>query len=116
MAGLCAAARGRELGARPVVLEKGTRAGGSMLLSSCVVWRYRSLDDFRAECPGGDRALQRLIVERLDDGLDWLESGGAPVVAGDTGNPRTSGRRFEPRGLTDVLVRAAADVRLETPL
>ena len=39
MAGLCAAARARELGGAPVVHEKGSRAGGSMLLSSCVVWR-----------------------------------------------------------------------------
>jgi NADPH-dependent 2,4-dienoyl-CoA reductase/sulfur reductase-like enzyme len=39
MAGLVAAARARELGAEPVVLEKGNRAGGSMLLSSGVVWR-----------------------------------------------------------------------------
>src|SRR3954468_19335749 len=106
MAGLCAGARGRELGARPVVLEKGDRAGGSMLLSSCVVWRYRSLDEFRAQCPGGDPALQRLIVERLDDPLDWLESLGAPVVVRETGNPLTAGRRFDPRGLTNALVRA----------
>ena len=45
MAGLCAAARARELGLDVVVHEKGDRAGGSMLLSSCVVWRYRDLDD-----------------------------------------------------------------------
>jgi flavin-dependent dehydrogenase len=48
MAGLCAAARARELGGEPVVLEKGTRAGGSMLLSSGMVWRYRSFEEFRA--------------------------------------------------------------------
>ena len=73
MAGLCAAARAHELGVTPTVLEKGDRPGGSMSLSSGVVWRYRSLDDFRRECPGGDPRLQRLIVERLDDALDWLE-------------------------------------------
>jgi len=39
MAGLSAAVRARELDAAPVVYEKGTRAGGSMLLSSCVIWR-----------------------------------------------------------------------------
>jgi phytoene dehydrogenase-like protein len=32
MAGLCAAARARELGAEVAVLEKGDRAGGSMRL------------------------------------------------------------------------------------
>ena len=112
MAGLCAAVRGRELGADPIVYEKGTRAGGSMLLSSCVVWRFREWDDFRAECPSGDEPLQRAVWEQLDDGIMWLESLGAPVVAHETGNPRTIGKRFEPSGLTEVLVRAAGDVRL----
>ena len=87
-----------------------------MLLSSCVVWRYRSLGEFRRECPGGDERLQRLLVDRLDDALEWLEALGAPVVERETGNPRTVGRRFEPRGLTEALVRAAGDVRLRFPV
>jgi len=116
MAGLCAAARARELGLEPVVLEKGSRPGGSMLLSSCVIWRYRTLDDFRAECPGGDAALQELIVERLDHAVAWLERLGAPVVWEETGNPRTVGKRFDPSGLTDVLARAAGEIRYDTAL
>jgi succinate dehydrogenase/fumarate reductase flavoprotein subunit len=112
MAGLVCAARARELGAAPVVLEKGNRPGGSMLLSSCVIWRYRTLEDFHRECPGGDPELQRVIVERLDDALEWLESLGALVVRRETGNPRTVGMRFDARGLTDALARAAGEVRL----
>jgi succinate dehydrogenase/fumarate reductase flavoprotein subunit len=115
MAGLVAAARARELGASPIVLEKGDRPGGSMLLSSGVVWRHRSREDFRRECPAGDPILQRRIVDELDDALDWLESLGVQPVAVDTANPRTVGRRYEPRALTEALVRAAGDVRLETP-
>jgi hypothetical protein len=111
MAGLCAAARARELGAEPVVLEKGDRAGGSMLLSSCVVWRHLTFEDFRRECPDGDERLQRLVFDGLDEGLDWLVSLGAEVVWEDTPNPRTTGKRFDPRSLTDALVRAAGDVR-----
>jgi succinate dehydrogenase/fumarate reductase flavoprotein subunit len=116
MAGLCAAGRARQLGLDVVVLEKGTRPGGSMLLSSCVVWRHRTFEDFRAECSRGNPGLQRLVWERLDDGLAWLESLGAPVVARETGNPRTTGVRFDPRGLTEVLVRAAGRIRPNTPL
>jgi fumarate reductase flavoprotein subunit len=116
MAGLCAAARLRELGLDPLVHEKGDRAGGSMLVSSCVVWRYRSLELFREQCPGGDAALQRLIVERLDEGLDWLERLGPPVLERETGNPLTAGRRYEPRGLTDALLRAAGEPRLRQPV
>jgi succinate dehydrogenase/fumarate reductase flavoprotein subunit len=86
-----------------------------MLLSSGVVWRHRSLEEFQEDCPAGDPALQRRIVEELDEALDWLESLGAPVLARETGNPRTVGIRFETRGLTKALVRAAGDVRLNEP-
>jgi succinate dehydrogenase/fumarate reductase flavoprotein subunit len=111
MAGLSAGARARELGASPIVLEKGDRPGGSMLLSSGVVWRFRDWDDFRAECPTGDERLQRVVWERLDDSIAWLESLGAPVLEHETGNPRTVGKRFDTGGLTETLVRAAGDVR-----
>jgi succinate dehydrogenase/fumarate reductase flavoprotein subunit len=83
-----------------------------MLFSSGVVWRYRSLEDFRRECPTGDAGLQRQIVERLDEALEWLESLGAPVLRKETGNPRTAGWRFDPRGLTEALVSAAGGVEL----
>ena len=68
-----------------------------MLLSSCVVWRHLEWERFRAECPGGDERLQRLIWERLDDALAWLESLGAEPVWRDTENPLTTGRRYDPR-------------------
>jgi hypothetical protein len=60
------------------VLEKGDRPGGSMLLSSGFVWRHESFDAFRSECPDGDPELQRVIFDRLDGGLDWLDTLGAP--------------------------------------
>jgi fumarate reductase flavoprotein subunit len=116
MAGLVAAARLRELGHEPRVLEKGTRAGGSMLLSSCVVWRHLEWDGFRAECPGGDERLQRLIWERLDEALLWLEALGAEPIWQDTENPLTTGRRFDPRALTRLLAAAAGEIELESPL
>jgi fumarate reductase flavoprotein subunit len=116
MAGLVAAARLRELGVEAVVLEKGDRPGGSMLLSSGVVWRHRSLAGFRAECPAGDEDLQRLVWERLDEALGWLASLGAPVEERTTGNPLTAGWRFGTHGLTEALVRAGGEIRLRRPL
>src|SRR6266404_5589996 len=113
MAGLVCAARARELGLAPTVIEKGTRAGGSMLLSSGVIWRHLEWEQFRAECPDGDPDLQRLIWERLDDALEWLVSLGAEPVREDTENPLTTGKRFDPRALTALLAR---DVELATPL
>jgi succinate dehydrogenase/fumarate reductase flavoprotein subunit len=109
MAGLVAAVRARQLGAEVRLLEKGDRPGGSMLLSSGVVWRYRDFEEFRRQCPHGDERLQRSVWERLDDALDWLERLGAAGVA-HTANPLTTGRRFDPRALTEALARAAGDV------
>ena len=113
MAGLAAAVRAIELGARVLVLEKGDRPGGSMLLSSGVVWRYRDAETFRAECPAGDARLQERVLGRLDVDVAWLESLGAPVVKRDTGNPITVGVRFEPPGLTAALARRVSDLRLD---
>jgi fumarate reductase flavoprotein subunit len=107
MAGLVAGAH-----AGATVFEKGSRAGGSMLLSSGFVWRYRDFETFREQCPRGDPELQRLVFERLDDDLDWLESLGAPVLSRDTGNPLTVGRRFDVRGLTEALARRCGELRL----
>jgi fumarate reductase flavoprotein subunit len=116
MGGLVAAARARELGASVLVYEKGDRPGGSMLLSGGFVWRYRAFDVFRRECPSGDPELQRLVHERLDGDLAWLEGLGAPVLERETGNPLTTGLRFDTAGLTDALGRRAGEVRLGEPL
>jgi succinate dehydrogenase/fumarate reductase flavoprotein subunit len=119
MAGLVAAARLRELGRDVLVREKGTRAGGSMLLSSCVIFRHREFEQFRAECPDGDERLQRLVWERLDEAIEWLVARGAPVVWEESGNSRTVGKRFDPRGVVEALadeVVLGADGRAEGPL
>jgi fumarate reductase flavoprotein subunit len=116
MAGLAAAARARELGADVTLFEKGDRPGGSMFLSSGVIWRYRDWERFRVECPRGEAKLQRLVWERLDDDLAWLEALGAPVVTRETGNPLTMGVRFDPKGLTEALARRVAELRLLEPL
>jgi hypothetical protein len=113
MAGLVASARLRELGHPVRVIDRGTRAGGSMLLSSCVIWRHVEWERFRAECPGGDEVLQRTIWERLDDALRWLEGKGAEPVWRDTENPLTTGRRYDPHRLVALL---AQEIELETPL
>ncbi len=113
MAGLAAAAEARERGAEVLHLEKGDVAGGAMLHSSGVIWRHAAWEDFRAECPDGDEALQRLLWERLDDDLDWLEAHGARVTQPETGNPRTVGRRFDTASIVSALGRG---VQLREPL
>ena len=65
LAGLTAALRAVELGARVTLLEKGDRPGGSFLLSSGYVWSYKDMPTYRREAPDGDATLQKLILEEL---------------------------------------------------
>jgi fumarate reductase flavoprotein subunit len=117
MAGLVAAAQARARGAAVDLYEKGDRCGGSMLLSSGVIWRHREFDRFRAECPGGDESLQRALFERLDADLEWLESLGAVTTVRGTGNSETTGACFDTGVLTEALLAAAGgEVRLGEPL
>jgi hypothetical protein len=117
MAGLVAAAQARARGAVVELYEKGDRCGGSMLLSSGVIWRHRDFGRFRAECSGGEESLQRALFERLDADLEWLESLGAGATERGTGNSETTGARFDTRALTEALLAAAGgQARLGEPL
>jgi succinate dehydrogenase/fumarate reductase flavoprotein subunit len=111
MAGLAAAARARELGANPIVFEKADSVGGSMRLSSGVIWRYRDLDSFREQCPDGDVELQTAIQSGLDEALEWLEAAGASVTEDSTGNPLTAGKRFDTESICEAL-SAGLDIRV----
>jgi hypothetical protein len=114
MAGLVAAARARELGLRPLVLERERLPGGSLALSSGVIWRHRDAAAFHRECPQGNPVLQAVVVERLDDALAWLRRRGAVATAG-TGNTRTVGSRFDPRQLVRALAQGL-EIRVRDPL
>lgn len=116
LAGLVAAAEATSLGARVVVHEKGNLPGGSFRLSSGVVWRHRDVAEFRGECPGGDPELQRLVCDRLDADLAWLERLGGVVLQRTTGNPRTTGLRLDPASTVEALAARAGDLRLGEPL
>jgi fumarate reductase flavoprotein subunit len=104
LAGLTAALRAAELGARVTVLEKGDRPGGSFLLSSGYVWSYMDMPTYCREAPGGDAVLQRLILDRLASGLEWLEGVGGILLSRETGNPLTFGARFDPQRTAAALV------------
>lgn len=104
LAGLTAALRATELGARTTLLEKGDGPGGSFLYSSGYVWSYKDMPTYRGEAPRGDAALQRLILERLGSGLEWLEESGGTLLSRETGNPLTFGARFDPEQTVADLV------------
>jgi succinate dehydrogenase/fumarate reductase flavoprotein subunit len=96
LAGLVAALRATQLGARVTLLEKGDWLGGSFIYSSGYVWSYKDLATFRREAPGGDPILQKLILERLEAGIGWLEGLGVSALTRETGNPLTFGARLDP--------------------
>src|SRR5215211_311855 len=104
LAGLTAALKAAELGARVTLLEKGDEPGGSFIYSSGYIWSYVDLPTFRREAPGGDAILQKLIFERLRSCLVWLEGAGGDLIARETGNPLTFGARFDPERTVSALV------------
>jgi fumarate reductase flavoprotein subunit len=104
LAGLTAALRASELGARVILLEKGEKPGGSFLYSSGYIWSYVDLPTFRREAPGGDAVLQGLMLERLGACLTWLEDAGGTLLSRETGNPLTFGARFDPEHTVSALV------------
>src|SRR5215203_6134780 len=120
LAGLTAALRAAELGARVTLLEKGDRPGGSFLLSSGYVWSYRDMATYRSEAPGGDIVLQKLILDRLGSSLGWLENAGGVLLSRETGNPLTFGARFDPEqtaaALAERILASGAEILTGTAL
>ena len=104
LAGLTAALRATEVGARTTLLEKGDSPGGSFLYSSGYVWSYKDMPTYRREAPGGDATLQKLILEGLGPGLEWLEKTGGALLSRETGNPLTFGVRFDPEKTVAALL------------
>lgn len=104
MAGLCGAISALEKGANVLVLEKGTRFGGSMWLSNGEIWTFASKAQLRKDIPDGNKALQDFLVDGLSDSLDWLVSQGVELEAEQTFLWYGRGRRANPAQMTPVLV------------
>jgi succinate dehydrogenase/fumarate reductase flavoprotein subunit len=120
LAGLTAALRAVELGARVTLLEKGDRPGGSFLLSSGYVWSYGDMPTYRSEAPGGDIVLQKQILDRLGSSLEWLDNAGGVLLSRETGNPLTFGARFDPEqtvaAMAERILASGAEILTGTAL
>jgi len=79
MAGLAAAARAAEVGARVVVAEKLADLGGSAAISAGIVWTAPDFPTLREVVPSGDMALGRILVDRFPAAVEWLRSSGVKV-------------------------------------
>jgi succinate dehydrogenase/fumarate reductase flavoprotein subunit len=79
MAGLAAAARAAELGARVVVVEKAGRLGGSAALSAGILWTAPDVETLRRVDPCGDADLGAALVAGFAPAVEWIRATGAFV-------------------------------------
>src|SRR6185312_6935699 len=97
MAGLVTATAAAEQGAAVTVLEAGETVGGSMAISGGLIWAPASFEEARRWIPRGDADLQRVVVDEIRPGWEWLESHGFPLeperrcLKHDMGNGRVMG-------------------------
>ena len=116
MGGLTAAVRAQQQGANVIVLEKAYEPGGTMKHSEGVVWTYDSYEDMRNDCPDGDPALQRTILDSILHAYEFYDSIGAPLGAPRPGRVRM--RRIAPvvftRFLAAAIQRGGARLMVET--
>jgi succinate dehydrogenase/fumarate reductase flavoprotein subunit len=68
-----------ERGADVTVLEASDAVGGSMAMSGGLVWAPASFEEARRWIPRGDPDLQRIVVDEIRPGWEWLESHGLPL-------------------------------------
>ena len=91
---------------RSLVLREGRPSGrrdAALVRRRLAPPRLRRLP--RASAPAGSPSSSGSCSTRLDGDLAWLEALGAPVTERGTGNPRTTGVRFDTAALTAALVR-----------
>jgi fumarate reductase flavoprotein subunit len=134
IAGLVTAVEAAEYdsGVDVLVLEKGTRAGGTSLLSGGTFYCYETVEDLNERDPKGNRALQELVVERHEKGWRWLADHGVPMedstddfdgvlpenesVVRQKSVSRTTDTQEMIDALVDSLGAAGGELMLETPM
>ncbi|NGO44446.1 FAD-dependent oxidoreductase [Streptomyces ureilyticus] len=75
MAGLTAGARAVRNGLSVVVVEIGDDVGGSARYAG-YAWTAPSHEEMERHNPGGDASLKRALVDRFQDGINWIRSTG----------------------------------------
>lgn len=119
MAGLVTAASLALEGRRILLLEKGPDVGGSMRMSGGSLWTASSMASMEQYVPGGDRALQRQVVEGLPAAVEWLEGLGVSTEGLARDDRRFGGQidvELLSRRLTAIVTDAGGDVARDTAL
>jgi succinate dehydrogenase/fumarate reductase flavoprotein subunit len=79
MAGMAAAMVAAEGGARTLVIEKGSRPGGSAALSVGMFWTIPDFETLRQRVPLGDPELGRAVVEEYPVAVETIRQMGVSV-------------------------------------
>ena len=79
MAGLAAAARAADAGAKVTLLEKAARLGGTVPLMGGFIWTARDLPTFMGRMTHADPQLAALAVNGFEPSVAWLGSLGVTL-------------------------------------
>src|SRR5262249_54887483 len=78
MAGLTAAGRAAEMGARVIVIDKAASIGGSAALSLGYLWTAATAEQLSYQ-DNGDPRLHRVVTDTYPDLMRWLRRRGVHV-------------------------------------
>jgi succinate dehydrogenase/fumarate reductase flavoprotein subunit len=119
MGGLVSANRALDYDRDVVVLEKGNRLGGSMRYAGGAIWTFETFEEIRELAPHGKGEIQQLVVDQLEDGLDWLEEKDVDLMEITIDIPG-AGMQIEPAAYTDTMESniesAGGEILLNTPM
>ncbi len=94
MAGLSAAAFAAKSGAHVTVVDSAKQPGGSGRFAG-YMWTAPTREVMRAENPNGNEALGNALVDRFQDGLDWVRSVGVELGAAQRILPFGQGHKMD---------------------
>jgi succinate dehydrogenase/fumarate reductase flavoprotein subunit len=118
IAGLTAAIRAQEAGAKVIVLEKAYEPGGTTAHSEGGIWTAESYEEMRNDAPAGDPVVQRTVFDTLPEVFKYYETIGAPLGAARPGVTRM--RSMPPVAWTNYMVRlfqkSGGTLLVETPM
>jgi succinate dehydrogenase/fumarate reductase flavoprotein subunit len=108
MAGLTAAARAAQDGARVLVVEVASELGGSVRYAG-YAWTAPSREVVDTVLPLGDPALRHALVDRFDEGVEWIRSLGVHVGEAQPILPFGRGHAFDTNQYVDLCRRRVVE-------
>src|SRR5688572_19508 len=117
MAGLTAGARAVRNGLSVVVVEIGDDVGGSAQYAG-YAWTAPSHEEMERHNPGGDASLKRALVDRFQDGINWIRSTGVEAKDAQHILSFGQGHQFDTHHYIDtcrrIIVEAGGELLLTT--